>query len=121
MNQVTMVGRLTRDPKLHELGGGKTVCQMRLAVDNPGRGGEKGGPTFVDVATFGKHAASCAEHLSKGRQIAVNGRLIFREWTGGDGAKRSTHSIRGAVEFLGQRPNGGGEESARTEELPITY
>jgi single-stranded DNA-binding protein len=87
MNQVTMVGRLTRDPKLQ----------------------------------FGKHAASCAEHLSKGRQVAVNGRLIFREWTGKDGVKRSAHSIRGAVEFLGPRLNGNGNGGAGAEELPIAY
>lgn len=48
MNNVSMVGRLTRDPELKDVRGGK-VCQLRIAIDNPGRSGAKGEPTYVDV------------------------------------------------------------------------
>ena len=99
MNNVNMVGRLTRDPELKDTRAG-AVCQLRIAVDNPGRGGQKGEPTYVDVAAFGKHAEACASHLTKGEQVAVSGRLVYREWTGKDGAKRSAHSVRGNVKFL---------------------
>ncbi|MCW2988199.1 MAG: single-strand binding protein [Solirubrobacterales bacterium] len=102
MNNVSMVGRLTRDPELKEAHGG-AVCQLRIAVDNPGRGGESGEPTYVDVATFGKHAEACAAHLAKGRQVAVSGHLVFREWTGRDGRKRS---VWGSVGFLGPKVAG---------------
>ena len=90
MNNVNLIGRLTRDPELKEVRGGQSVCQLRIAVDNPGRGAEKGEPTYVDVATFGAQAGACATDLAKGRQVAVSGRLVFREWTGRDGQKRDS-------------------------------
>lgn len=107
MNNVNLIGRLTRDPELKEIGGGRSVCELRVAVDNPGRGGVPGDPTYVDVSTFGGQAEACAAHLAKGRQVAVNGRLVFREWTARDGSKRSAHSIRGSVEFLGSKADTG--------------
>lgn len=51
MNNVSLIGRLTREPELRSAKG-SAVCQLRVAVDNPGRGGERGDPTYVDVATF---------------------------------------------------------------------
>jgi single-stranded DNA-binding protein len=54
---INLIGRLTRDPELKELGGARSVCELRLAVDNPGRGGERGEPTYVDVSTFGVPAS----------------------------------------------------------------
>lgn len=120
MNNVNMVGRLTRDPELKDTRAG-AVCRLRLAVDNPGRGGQKGEPTFVDVAAFGRQAEACARHLAKGRQVAVSGRLVFREWTGKDGRKRSAHSVQGSVDFLG--PKGEADDRPPVEEgelaLPV--
>lgn len=111
MNNVNLIGRLTRDPELRESGQGKpTVCAMRIAVDNPGRGGAPGEPTYVDVATFGAQAKACAAHLAKGRSVGVSGRLVFREWRTRDGGKRSAHSIRGSVQFL-ERGDGRGRSS----------
>jgi len=99
MNTVNLIGRLTRDPELRSMPDGqRSVCDLRIAVSN----GEND-PTYVDVATFDKQAEACAEHLSKGRQVAVSGRLIYREWEK-DGARRSKHSVIGRVEFLGKAP-----------------
>ncbi|HET7508878.1 MAG TPA: single-stranded DNA-binding protein [Solirubrobacterales bacterium] len=105
MNNISLIGNLTRDPELRRAAGG-AVCAMRIAVDNPGRGGTKGEPTYVGVATFGNHAESCATHLAKGRQVAVSGRLVFREWEAKDGSKRSAHEVRGSVQFLDRKPEG---------------
>ena len=58
-------------------------------------------PPYVDVSTFDRQAAACAEYLTKGRQVAVSGRLVYREWTADDDSKRSKHSVIGRVEFLG--------------------
>lgn len=117
MNNVNLIGRLTRDPELRESGEGKpTVCAMRIAVDNPGRGGAPGEPTYVDVATFGAQAKACAAHLAKGRSVGVSGRLVFREWTARDGGKRSAHSIRGSVQFL-ERADGR-RRSAEADSAP---
>lgn len=98
MNSVNLIGRLTKDPELQERGG-TTVCEMRLAVDN--RGHE---PTYVDVVTFDAQAIACAEYLSKGRQVGVEGRLHYTEWEAKDGGRRSRHSVVGRVEFLGSPP-----------------
>jgi single-strand DNA-binding protein len=89
VNQVVLVGQLYREPPLRELPDGKPVCDLRLAVndhsDQP--------PMFIDVAAFGREAGTCAEHLRKGQQIAVVGRLVHREWQTPAGAKRSKHQV----------------------------
>jgi single-strand DNA-binding protein len=103
MNQVNLIGRLTRDPELRKLGeSDRDVCELRIAVDNgKSRDGADRDATFVDVATFDAAARACAEHLSKGRQVAVTGRLVYREWKAEDGSRRSKHSVIGRVEFVG--------------------
>ncbi len=108
INNVILVGQLTADPELRELPDGRSVCDLRLAVndrrDKPA--------TFIDVATFGEEAERCAEHLAKGRQVGVIGRLVYREWEK-DGAKRSKHSVVGRVAFGGKSDDvpAGGDES----------
>ncbi len=99
MNVVTLIGNLTKDPELRG-DGENPVCQLRLAVN-----GAKDAPLYVDVAAFGAQAESCARYLSKGRAVAVSGRLRFREWKGRDGAKRGEHSVAAdRVDFLAQAP-----------------
>jgi len=101
MNTVNLIGRLTRDPELRSLPSGQAVCEMRIAVDNgKSREGEERAPTYVDVTTFGPQADACAKHLAQGRQVAVEGRLAYSEWSAEDGSKRSKHSVIGRVEFL---------------------
>lgn len=103
MNSVTLVGRLTKDPELKG-SDAKKVCQLRLAEN----GGRKENVLYIDVAAFGRQGEVCAEHLSKGRLVAVGGRLRLSEWEAKDGSKRSRHSIvADRVEFLGERQNGG--------------
>ncbi len=99
MNSVTLIGRLTSDVTLRHVESldGRAVCDMRIAVSN---GADKP-PTYVDVSTFDRQAEACAEYLAKGRQIGVEGRLVYREWEAEDGSKRSKHSVIGRVEFLG--------------------
>jgi single-strand DNA-binding protein len=73
-------------------------------------------PTYVDVSTFDKAADACAEHLAKGRRIAVSGRLVYREWEAEDGSKRSKHSVIGRVEFLGGKPQGSSADNGSDPE-----
>lgn len=118
MNQVNLIGRLTKDPELRKLGDSdRDVCELRIAVDNgKSRNGEDRDATFIDVAAFDAPARACAEHLAKGRQVAVSGRLVYREWEAEDGSRRSKHSVIGRVEFLGsangQSANGKPEPAA---------
>lgn len=107
VNTVVLVGQLATDPALRALPDGRSVCDLRLAVndqrDQP--------PMFIDVATFGPGADACAQHLVKGRQVAVTGRLAYQQWQAKDGSKRSKHQIIGNVSF-GGRPD---EEATRYE------
>jgi single-strand DNA-binding protein len=99
VNTVTLVGQLTSDPVLRAMSDGRNVCDLRLAVndrrDQP--------PLFIDVATFGPEADACAEYLTKGRAVAVTGRLVYQEWEK-DGVKRSKHQVVGRVTFGGRDP-----------------
>ena len=59
---------------------------------------------FIDVATFGAQADACAKYLTKGRAVAVTGRLVYREWDD-NGTRRSRHHIVGRVQFGGKPDN----------------
>lgn len=72
---------------------------MRVAVPGSDRGTE---PAYVDVVCFDSQADACAEHLSKGHRIGVDGRLGYSQWEADDGSKRSRHEvIARRIEFLG--------------------
>src|SRR3954469_19731603 len=72
MNSVQLIGRLTRDPELRETNGGTTVCRMGLAISRRER---DVAPVYVEVKAFNAQAKSCGEFLTKGREVAVTGRL----------------------------------------------
>jgi single-strand DNA-binding protein len=111
INNVTLVGHLTADPELRSMPDGRSVSDLRLAVndrrDQP--------PTFVDVATFGDEADVCAKYLSKGRQVGVIGRLTYRDWEAKDGSKRSKHEVKGRVLFGGKDEDPDGNQVAGGE------
>jgi single-strand DNA-binding protein len=109
-NSVTLVGNLTGDPELRCLPDGRSVCHMRLAVNDQ----REQPPLFIDVATFGAGAEACAKYLAKGRAISVTGRLVYREWKSEDGSTRSKHSIVGQVRF-GGRPRDEHEDASGDE------
>lgn len=98
VNAVTLVGHLTADPVLRPIDENRKVCDMRLAVNDQ----KDRPPLFIDVATFGNQAEACAKYLTKGRAVAVTGRLIYREWVADDGTRRSKHAVVGRVQFGGK-------------------
>lgn len=105
MNNVNLIGRLTRDPELRDAGTTK-VCKLRLAIPRRRQNGEDRGAVFVDVTTFGVQAENCARYLVQGRQVAVSGRLEYGEWRDDAGGPRSRHEvIADEVGFLGAPPS----------------
>jgi single-strand DNA-binding protein len=93
LNSVTLVGQLTGDPALRTTSQGLAVCELSLAVaDLPDKPA-----LFIDVATFGDAAEDCQRHLSKGDQVAVAGRLTYRQWETKSGGKRAKHQVVGKV------------------------
>ncbi|MFL5869463.1 MAG: single-stranded DNA-binding protein [Solirubrobacterales bacterium] len=117
INRVIITGNLTRDPELRSTNGGTSVCELRVAV-NSSRKDESGNwvdkPNYFNVKVWGAQGENCATYLSKGRPVAVDGRLDWREWEDQNGNKRQTIDIvADRVQFLGSRDgsgqgNGGG-------------
>jgi single-strand DNA-binding protein len=108
INRVVITGNLTRDPELRSTPGGTTVCSLRVAVNSRRKDNETGQwvdkPNYFDVTVFGAQGENCGQYLSKGRPVAVEGRLNWREWEAQDGGKRqSVDIIADAVQFLGSR------------------
>jgi single-strand DNA-binding protein len=113
VNTVTLVGHLTADPVLRPIDENRKVCDMRLAVNDQ----KDQPPLFIDVATFGSQAEACAKYLSKGRAIAVTGRLIYREWLADDGTRRSKHQVVGRVQFGGKPDEPATDNNTDSEEV----
>jgi single-strand DNA-binding protein len=113
INVVVITGNLTRDPELRSTPGGTSVCKLRVAVnsrrkDQSGNWVDK--PNYFDVTVWGAQGENCANYLSKGRPVAVEGRLDWREWEDKEGGKRqSVEVIANSVQFLGSRDGGGND------------
>ncbi len=117
INTATLVGRLTADPELAYTNGGTPVCTLRLASNRAPKDGKDQGAVFIDVVSFGRLAEAAAENLGKGRQVAVTGRIEFRQWKAEDGSPRSKHHIiANQVQFLAKPAgNGSAPEPAAAE------
>jgi single-strand DNA-binding protein len=113
INRVVLVGNLTRDPELRNTPSGMSVCSLRIAVNSRRKDNATGEwtekPNYFDVTVWGNQGESCAQYLSKGRPVAIDGRLEWREWDAQDGTKRqAVEIIADSVQFLGSRGDGDG-------------
>ncbi len=110
INSVVITGNLTRDPELRQTPSGTAVCGLRVAVNSRRKEGDQwvDKPNYFDVTVWGAQGENCATYLSKGRPVAVQGRLDWREWQDREGNKRqSIDIIADTVQFLGSRDGGG--------------
>ena len=113
INSVVVTGNLTRDPELRHLNSGTAVCKLRIAVNTRRKNGSTGEwedkPNYFDVTVWGAQGENCSTYLSKGRPVAVQGRLEWREWQNDQGDKRqAVEIIAESVQFLGSRGDSGG-------------
>jgi single-strand DNA-binding protein len=110
INRVVLVGNLTRDPELRHTPGGTPVCSLRVAVNDRKRdesGNWVDAPNYFSISVFGNQAENCAQYLSKGRPVGVDGKLRWREWQAQDGSKReAVEVVADSVQFLGSRGDG---------------
>jgi single-strand DNA-binding protein len=94
LNRIILIGRLTRDPELRYTPQGTPVATLGLAVERPGTDKGSGRQTdFIDAVCWRQPAEFAANYLSKGRLVAVEGRLQVREWVGQDGVKRRAAEV----------------------------
>lgn len=125
LNQVTLMGNLTRDPELRQTPTGQNVTSFSLALNRSykDQSGEWQEATdYIDIVCWGPLAERVAQYLSKGRRCLVQGRLQSRSWEQ-DGVKRSkVEVLANDVTFLDSRggsdsegdssPNGGASSVA---------
>lgn len=114
MNRWTGTGHLTKDPKFLETENGTAICTLRIAVRRAGKQGHDG---YFDVKCFDAQASACAQYLKAGREVAVDGRLLFDEFQTQDGGYASRiYIVAERVEFLASRKPSTGQ--ARDEASP---
>ena len=102
LNKIILIGRLTRDPEMKYLANGTPVVNFSVAVDRPFTNAQGNKETdFIDIVAWRKLAETVANHLTKGRLIAVEGRLQIRSYETQDGAKRKVAEVvADSVQFL---------------------
>jgi single-strand DNA-binding protein len=132
INRVVLVGNLTRDPELRALPSGASVCHLRIACNGLRRNAEGGydeKPNYFDVSVFGAPAENAQRYLYRGRPVAIDGRLEWREWESTEGQRRQAVSVvADSLQFLGS-PDGarsvsvaaglGGDSDDETGNEPI--
>jgi len=93
-NKIILIGRVTRDPELRYTPNGRAVAQFGLAVDRPrsSQGGERE-TDFFDIVTWQQTAEFAAKYATKGRLVAVDGRLQVRPYETQDGQKRKAYEV----------------------------
>jgi single-strand DNA-binding protein len=129
INRVVMTGNLTADPELRSLPSGTSVCSLRIACNTRRKDASTGEwvdkPNYFNVTVWGAQGENAARYLHKGRPVAIDGRLEWREWEAQDGTKRqATDIIADSVQFLGSREDaaGGGfvaGEASQGGEVPV--
>ena len=102
MNSVILIGRLTRDPELSYTPNQTEMCKFTLAVDRPKINGEDKGADFIRITVWGLQGDRCGKYLSKGRQVAVMGRIQTGSYKNRNGdTVYTTDVVADRVEFLG--------------------
>lgn len=120
INQVVLMGRLTRDPEQRTTSGGKTIASFSIAVD---RGGESDQADFFDITAWEKLGELVVQYLAKGRRVLVQGRLRQDSWDDKEtGKKRSRVEVTATdVTFLdGPSDDDGNRSSAPRSSAPAS-
>ena len=104
MNNVVLVGRLTRDPELRTTPNGIATCQISLAVNGlPNQNGERT-TDFINVQVWRRQAENVSKYCTKGSQVGVVGRIHTRSYDANDGTKRYvTEVVADNITFLGSK------------------
>lgn len=122
INRVVLIGRLTNDPELRSLPSGTSVCGLRIAC-NTSRKSPEGEymekPNFFNVNVFGATGESVHRYMSRGRRVAIDGRLDWHEWETSEGVKRQTVEIVAeSVQFLDGRGDHGSSDGSSEDDGP---
>lgn len=118
-NKVILGGNLTRDPEVRYTPNGTQITSFGLAINRKYRQGDeqKEDTCFVDVSTFARQAELCAQYLTKGRPILLEGRLQFRSWEDQQSGQRRSKLdvVADRVNFLGGRDQDSPQPSGQAQ------
>lgn len=125
LNDVRLVGRLTRDPELRFTAKGQAVCRIDLAVNRrykDASGEWKDEASYIPVVVWREAAQRCSDRLKKGSPVYVEGRLRSRSWETKEGQKRTSLEVDSrSIQFLAKMENeseGGSDEEPKAVEVP---
>lgn len=114
MNQIILIGRLTRDPELRYIAGsGTPVAQFTIAVDREftGKDGKKE-TDFIDIQVWGKSAENCSNYIGKGSLVGIQGSLRVEQYKDKEGNNRKATRVNAnRVQFLDSKKKNSGQES----------
>ena len=124
VNKVILVGRLGKDPEVHYTTDGTAVANFSLATDESftDRAGDKQSKTeWHRIVVWKRLAEVCGEHLQKGKQVYIEGRLTTRvyEAKDGTGMRYRTEIVAGQIRLLGNRPNGKAKQAEASADIPF--
>jgi len=115
LNKVLLIGNLGRDPELKMTAGSQAVARFSIATTEnwKNQAGEKQSKTeWHNIVVWGKQAEIAEKYLRKGKQVMIEGRIQYREYTGQDGVKKTACEIRcDNFIMLGSDRDGGGEKA----------
>ncbi|MFH1453916.1 MAG: single-stranded DNA-binding protein [Armatimonadota bacterium] len=104
-NKVILIGRVVADPELRYTPSGKPVVNFAIAVDRPKFGdSQERSADFINIVAWQKLAEICANYLTKGKLIAVDGRLQTRSYETNDGQKRKVYEVVASIMKMLDRP-----------------
>lgn len=113
MNVCILVGRLVRDPENRTTQGGTAVTNFTIAVDRRQAKDKEKEADFIDIVTWQKLAENCAYYLSKGKMVAVEGKLQIRSYEDSQGVKRKVAEVvANNVQFLSPKDSGGNSSTS---------
>lgn len=120
INNVTLVGRLTKDPELKYTPSGVAVANFTLAVNRPfkGQSGENEAD-FINIVVWRKPAENAANFLKKGSLAGVTGSVQTRNYEGSDGKRvYVTEVVADRVQFLDTKGSGNGNSAPQSKQAP---
>ena len=123
MNKVILIGRLTRDPELRYTSSNVATCTFSLAVDRTftNQNGEREAD-FINIVVWRKQAENCKNYLTKGSQVAIDGRIQTRNYDDKDGKKvYVTEVVADNVQFLGAKGANGGSMASSDNQTPYDF
>jgi single-strand DNA-binding protein len=117
LNQIVLMGRLTRDPEIRHTQAGLPVASFSLAVerDYGQRGTNERQTDFIDIVAWRSTAEFVGKYFTKGQLVAVSGRLQIRDWTDNNGGKRRSAEVVADNVYFAEAKRDRGQQSGQQQ------